>query len=120
MLDDDSDDEDGQFDDDEMDEDLDLDPEGAQRQGTRQKVDPRREVTYQVSGTYSRLQEPTASVEMNIVIHLLFGDLICKGISLHIFTRLYFGDFYAPGLKGPPGASSNWIIRLSVCLSICP
>ena len=51
MLDDDSDDEDGQFDDEEIDEDLDLDPEGAQRQGTRQKVDPRREVTYQVSGT---------------------------------------------------------------------
>ena len=32
--------------------------------------------------------------------------------------------FYAPGLKGPPGASSNRIVRLSVrpsvCLSACP
>ena len=32
--------------------------------------------------------------------------------------------FYAPGLKGPPGASSVWIVRLSVrpsvCLSVCP
>ena len=27
--------------------------------------------------------------------------------------------FYAPGLKGPPGASTNWIIRLSVRLSVC-
>ena len=28
--------------------------------------------------------------------------------------------FYAPSLKGPPGASSNRIVHLSVCLSICP
>ena len=32
--------------------------------------------------------------------------------------------FYAPGLKGPPGASSNRIVRLSVrpfvCLSVIP
>ena len=28
--------------------------------------------------------------------------------------------FYAPGLKGPPGASSNRIVRPSVCLSVCP
>ena len=27
--------------------------------------------------------------------------------------------FYAPGLKGPPGASSNRIVRPSVCLSVC-
>ena len=27
--------------------------------------------------------------------------------------------FYAPGLKGPPGASSVWIVRLSVHPSIC-
>ena len=26
--------------------------------------------------------------------------------------------FDAPGLKGPPGASSNWIVRPSVCLSV--
>ena len=28
--------------------------------------------------------------------------------------------FYAPGLKGPPGASSVWIVRLSVRPSVCP
>ena len=28
-------------------------------------------------------------------------------------------DFYAPGLKGPSGASSNWIVCLSVHLSLC-
>ena len=27
--------------------------------------------------------------------------------------------FYAPGLKGPPGASSNRIVRLSVCPFVC-
>ena len=27
-------------------------------------------------------------------------------------------DFYAAGLKGPPGASSNWILRLSVRLFV--
>ena len=30
-------------------------------------------------------------------------------------TDIYF---YATGLKGPPGASSNRIVRLSVCLSV--
>ena len=28
-------------------------------------------------------------------------------------------SFYAPGLKGQPGASSVWIVRLSVRLSVC-
>ena len=28
--------------------------------------------------------------------------------------------FYAPGLKGPPGASSVWIVCPSVRLSVCP
>ena len=32
----------------------------------------------------------------------------------------YLMIFYAPGLKGPPRASSNWIVRLSVCLSVRP
>ena len=27
-------------------------------------------------------------------------------------------NFYAPGLKGPPGASSVWIVRPSVCPSV--
>ena len=29
-------------------------------------------------------------------------------------------NFYAPGLKGPPGASSNRIVRLFVRLSVIP
>ena len=28
-------------------------------------------------------------------------------------------NFYAPGLKGPPEVSSNWIVQLSVRLSVC-
>ena len=35
-----------------------------------------------------------------------------------VYSILYY--FYAPGLKGPPGASSNRIVRLSVCLSVIP
>ena len=43
----------------------------------------------------------------------------------HVKTQIYIGsfcslNFYAPGLKGPPGASSNWIVRLSVRVSVCP
>ena len=38
----------------------------------------------------------------------------------NVFMKRMLRDFYAPGLKGPPGASSNWIVRLSVCLSVCP
>ena len=34
--------------------------------------------------------------------------------------RACHGIFYAPGLKGPPGASSNLIVRLSVRPSVCP
>ena len=34
------------------------------------------------------------------------------------YTNIHV-HFYAPGLKGPPGASSNWIVHLSVCLSLC-
>ena len=32
---------------------------------------------------------------------------------------MYILNFYAPSLKGPPGASSVWIVRPSVCLSVC-
>ena len=32
-----------------------------------------------------------------------------------VYSHIYF---YVPGLKGPPGASSNWIVRLSACLSV--
>ena len=35
-------------------------------------------------------------------------------------VRHKLSHFYAPGLKGPPGASSNRIRHLSVCLSVCP
>ena len=34
-------------------------------------------------------------------------------------SQRYDSHFYAPGLKGLPGASSNRIVRLSVCLSAC-
>ena len=40
-------------------------------------------------------------------------QLLTNSICLTLF-------FYAPGLKGPPGASSVWIVRPSVRLSVCP
>ena len=33
---------------------------------------------------------------------------------------IYIQYLYTPGLKGPLGASSNRIVRPSVCLSVCP
>ena len=63
---------------------------------------------------------------------MFYLDGGCLPLHLCLFTV----DFYVPGLKGPPGASSNRIvcpsvrlsarpsvrpsIRLSVCLSVCP
>ena len=32
---------------------------------------------------------------------------------------IYIVSFYVPGLKGPPGASSVWIVCPSVCRSVC-
>ena len=40
------------------------------------------------------------------------------GISF-ISNRELMWNFYVPGLKGPPGASSNRIVRPPVCLSVC-
>ena len=46
------------------------------------------------------------------------ADVMSRGhVCRHI--QGYAPYFYAPGLKGPPGASSDWIVRLSVCPSVC-
>ena len=37
-----------------------------------------------------------------------------------VFWSWETATFYAPGLKNPPGASSVWIVRAFVCLSVCP
>ena len=42
----------------------------------------------------------------------------CK-ISDKLFKMLLHCYFLCPGLKGPPGASSNRIVCPSVCLSVC-
>ena len=63
--------------------------------------------------------------------HLLTGKDSRYGyreITLHQFFSTINWDnirsgmivFYAPGLKGSPGASSNRIVRLSVRLSVRP
>ena len=40
---------------------------------------------------------------------------------MHVFAmNLPAVNFYAPDLKGPPEASSVWIVRLSVCLCVIP
>ena len=46
------------------------------------------------------------------------GQLCPLARGYHTLHGLVY--FYAPGLKGPPGASSVWIVHLSVCLSVCP
>ena len=48
---------------------------------------------------------------------------VCLSVRPSVLSRVNLTltiTFYAPGLKGPPGASSNQIVRLSVCLSVCP
>ena len=55
------------------------------------------------------LQTPSKSDLIDV------GNIFLKTGSTVTFRK----PFYAPGLKGPPGASSNWIVRLSVCLSVC-
>ena len=53
------------------------------------------------------------------------GKVVDGSIPLHttfnqtLFVRLQT-TFSAPGLIGPPGASSVWIVCPNVCLSICP
>ena len=39
---------------------------------------------------------------------------------LEVLSTSQVNYFYAPGLNGPPGASSNWIVRLFVRLSVIP
>ena len=59
--------------------------------------------------------------------HEPMSDLSLQGLSLGKLEQvkekklmLNTTCFYAPGLKGPSGASSNWIVRLSVCLEVIP
>ena len=51
----------------------------------------------------------------------------CLWMDSFVFLSVIFAilkinilSFYAPGLKGPPGASSNRIVCPSVCLSVRP
>ena len=50
--------------------------------------------------------------------NLEFNTYINALSTMFCFAMKY--PFYAPGLKGLPGASSNWIVRLSVRLSVIP
>ena len=59
----------------------------------------------------------------NNILHLIanFPNSLQKG-DIHILLSredIYIYPFFMPGLKGPPGASSNRIVRSSVCLSVC-
>ena len=65
-----------------------------------------------------------------VVGHWYYGVARAYRMSQHIqynfqsefckfFTYLICSFYYAPGPKGPPGASSNRIIRLSIHLSVC-
>ena len=39
--------------------------------------------------------------------------------EIRLYSQWQIISFYAPGLKGPPGASSNWIVRPFVRPSGC-
>ena len=52
----------------------------------------------------------------------LCAAMLCrrhKNIKVHTSFLLGCQNFYAPGLKGPPGACCNRIVRLSVRPSVC-
>ena len=58
-------------------------------------------------------------------IGTLFDTCTSQNIQIPLFIRYVYikilnHTFYAPGLKGPPGASSNWIVCPFVCLSVRP
>ena len=57
-------------------------------------------------------------------VKVMRGQPIQSDFDLYFNQNTMVGPFYAPGLKGPPGASSNRIVRLSirpsVYLFVCP
>ena len=61
------------------------------------------------------IEKTGKAVDGSIPLHTTFNQTL--------FVRLQT-TFSAPGMKGPPGASSVWIVcpsvRLSVHLSVCP
>ena len=52
-------------------------------------------------------------------IQISFSDLKSLVYTLY-FSVKRKSIFYAPGLKGPPGASSVWIVRPFVCPFVRP
>ena len=51
--------------------------------------------------------------------------LLCKiemylAAEIKLIYLVFSAYFYAPGLKGPPGAYSVWIVCPSVCPSVRP
>ena len=46
-------------------------------------------------------------------------DTMVMTLTETVLILIVIVYFYAPGLKGPPGASSNWIDHLFVCPSVC-
>ena len=69
---------------------------------------------------------------LRLFLFFYFSPFFFTSVSLHStvnFLPIDFkgsmdfnalsASFYAPSLKGPPGASSNRIVRLSVCPSVC-
>ena len=55
---------------------------------------------------------------VHVVLTLVTTCNVVLNINLILFIILCSESFYAPGLKGPQGASSNRIVRLSICLSV--
>ena len=55
-------------------------------------------------------------------IYVQFEGMVYQqkvGIPMDTNCAPLIADLLCPGLKGSPGASSNRIVRLSVCLSVC-
>ena len=61
---------------------------------------------------------PVLSLNYKCLLSVLLLWLYLAMVS--IIIQWTFVGFLCPGLKGPPGASSSWIVRPFVCLSVCP
>ncbi|KAK3101278.1 hypothetical protein FSP39_002361 [Pinctada imbricata] len=110
LMEDDSEDEDEKFEDNEMDEDLDIEGEGPQNPAAKQKVDPRREVTYQIFAEevwphickkYAGKYHPSLVwMEVMSFIKGSFEALSKSSGSLNLQEYLSLGKKRAPNFSG--------------------
>ena len=76
-----------------------------------------------VTATLRALFAQLASCVLTLVQCICYFEYYPRRTSVNFVLKIKrsrsLGYFNAPDLKGPPGASSNRIVHLCVCLSVC-